>query len=321
MRESPRVWNDTAGLPPFRRDRAEAHGLTDAAVRRALRAGDLVPTRGGVLVGRRRLELANDPRDQHLLQAQVSLAGLRGGSPPALCLGSAAAVHQISRLGISSRARRVRLYRERGGPWRDDCTAVLVCTLPGEHVTQVDGLPVTTTARTAADLSRWVSFRSAVVVMDSALHAGCSPEDLKQVLTRCKGWPGIVKARRAAAFADPGAATPLESISRVVFHESGLPAPELQVALAFDAHGNPRIVVDFLWRDYRVVGEADGLLKYDPERPDALIAEKLRQEEIEGLDYIVVRWTWDDIWRRPEWVVRRLREAFDRAARSPRRTA
>lgn len=129
----------------------------------------------------------------------------------------------------------------------------------------------------------------------------------------CARWPGIRKARDVIAFADGRAATPLESVSRVVFREMGLPPPELQVTVACYESGNPRIIVDFLWPEFGVAGEADGLLKYDedldPKRV-SLRAEKLRQEEIEALGYTVVRWTWDDIWRRPEWVVARIRAAM-----------
>jgi very-short-patch-repair endonuclease len=101
----------------------------------------------------------------------------------------------------------------------------------------------------------------------------------------------------------------------------GLPPPELQVTLAWDEWGNPRIIVDFYWPEYGVVGEADGLMKYDvnADEPNPLRAEKLRQEELEALGYVIVRWTWDDIWRRPEWVASRLRTAFREATR--RRTA
>ena len=128
-------------------------------------------------------------------------------------------------------------------------------------------------------------------------------------------WPGIRKAREVIDFADGRAATPLESISRVAFRDLGLPRPELQVTLARDHWGKPRIVVDFYWPEFRLVGEADGLFKYDGDSSQALRAEKLRQEEIEDMGYVVVRWTWEDIWRRPEWVVMRLRNAMARQAR------
>ena len=135
----------------------------------------------------------------------------------------------------------------------------------------------------------------------------------------CVRWPGIRKARRAIEFADHRAESPLESISRVAFAERGLPRPELQVPLPCPER--PVGIVDFYWEEFGVVGEADGLLKYDEDsdQPAPLRAEKLRQEALEALGYIVVRWTWDDIWRRPMWVVQRLGNAFQEGAR--RRTA
>jgi hypothetical protein len=303
------MW-DVAGLPPFRRSEPPPW-LTEAHLRRALRAGDLVVVRRGVVVGRRRLELDED----HALATQVAIAGLRGGSPAVGCLGTAAALHGFFRLGRPPE--RVRLYRERGGPWRDGEVAVLVCGLPPEHVTEINGVPVTAPARTVVDLSRWVGFRSGVVIADSAMGLGVSRDEMDRVTDRCRRWPGVRKARRVIDFADARAATPLESVSRVAFAEHGLPEPRLQVTLVWDEFGNPKYIVDFYWEEFGVVGEADGLFKYDD--PLALRAEKLRQEDLEARGYIVVRWTWEDIWRRPEWVAMRLRNAMAEGAR--RRTA
>jgi hypothetical protein len=303
------VGEDVAGLPAFRRNHPP-QWLTDAQIRRALRSGDLVVRRRGVLIGRRRLDW--DP--PHVVAIQEAIAGLRRGSRAYACLGSAAQLHGISRLGRAPR--RVRLYREHGGPWRDEDVAVLVCSLPPEHLTVVGGVPATTAARTAVDLGRWVTLRSAVVVVDSTMRLGVSRDQLDEVIVRCRRWPGIRNARAAVAFADPRAASPLESISRVVFRRLGVPAPDLQVPLGPDPDW-PVGVVDFYWPEFGVIGEADGLLKYDDEEdePRALRAEKLRQENLEALGYIVVRWTWDDIWRRPEWVVLRIRRAMAEGAR------
>lgn len=198
---------------------------------------------------------------------------------------------------------------------------MLTCGLPDGHVTEIEGVRVTTPARTVVDLARWVSFRSGVVVADSALQRGVRPADLEQVARDCARWPGVRKARRVIAFADGRAASPLESISRVLFQDWGLPAPQLQVAVLRDANGKPIYIVDFLWEEFGVVGEADGLLKYDDD-PEGLSLrrEKLRQEALEDLGYVVVRWTWEDVWRRPDWVVARLQRAFREAERR-RRTA
>lgn len=93
-------------------------------------------------------------------------------------------------------------------------------------------------------------------------------------------------------FADERAATPLESISRVGFHDYGLPQPILQALIGgLDS-------VDFLWHQWRVVGEADGLMKYTT--PEALRKEKLREEGITQLGFTVFRWTWRDAYDRPD---------------------
>jgi len=117
-------------------------------------------------------------------------------------------------------------------------------------------------------------------------------------------------------FGDPRAESPLESISWFAMHERDLPAPELQVPLGIDEDGRPTGVVDFYWEEFGVIGEADGLMKYDDEDARlSLRAEKLRQEALEALGFIVVRWTWEDIWRRPDWVMMRLRRAMNTGAR------
>lgn len=308
----------TVHLPPTRRADLP---LSDAAIRSAIRRRRLIVLRRGVLVGRATFDAtAEGSQSRHALFTSGAILATQG--PPAYaCLGSAAWLHGFSRLGRSPE--RVRLYRQKGPPWRDADVAILTCGLPEAHVTEVTGVPCTTGARTVVDLARWVSVRGGVVVADSAMRLGIERHQLESVAQDCARWPGIRKARDVIAFADPRSASALESVSRVVFREMGLPAPEPQVTVVWDELGNPRIVVDFLWPEFGVVGEADGLIKYDEEldpRKVSLRAEKLRQEEIEALGYVVVRWTWDDIWRRPEWVAMRLRIAFAEGARR-RRTA
>jgi len=298
-------------LPPTRRADLE---IGNALFRRLLRSGELVAVQRGIVVGALHLASAVEPRDRHLLAAQIAIASTTG-APTYACLGTAGLLHGFSRLGRTPE--RVRLYRARGGAWRNDATAVLVCGLPDPHV-QTSPFPATTPARTVIDLARWVSFRGGVVVADSAIRLGVSRPELERVAQDCTRWPGICKAREVLAFADGRAESPLESVSRVVFHEMLLPTPELQAVLVRDEFGHPKTIVDFYWEEFRVVGEADGLLKYDDDEEErrSLREEKLRQEELEALGFTVVRWTWDDIWRRPDWVVARLRRAFDTRRRA-----
>ena len=177
--------------------------------------------------------------------------------------------------------------------------------VPGQHRTRCRGLPVTTVARTVVDLARAGSFRAGVTVADGALRRRqCTREELLEVTADCAGWPGVRAARRVAQFCDPRAANPLESISRVAFCEYGLPRPLLQAEL-------PSLdIVDFLWDAYRVVGEADGMGKYVD--LDVLRREKLRQERLAQDGFAVVRWTWQEVYHRPDAIA-------DRAAQTLRR--
>jgi very-short-patch-repair endonuclease len=79
-----------------------------------------------------------------------------------------------------------------------------------------------------------------------------------------------------------------------------------------DEHGSFVARVDFYWDDCGVVGEADGALKYDGRQ--ALMAERRRQQALEDLGLIIVRWEWSDL-ARFESVARRLDKAFRRGAR------
>ena len=189
--------------------------------------------------------------------------------------------------------------------------------LPGEHVTKLYGTPATTAARTVVDIARTVTFMEAVVVADSALYERhTSRTELHRVLLRCDRWPGISRARRVIEFANGLAESALESCARVVFHEQGLPAPELQVHIS----GRDRTViarVDFFWRRYGVIAESDGLLKYDG--GERAIAELKRDRLLREAGYEVIHFTWQELFSDPVRVAGRIREAFDRADRLGRR--
>ena len=68
--------------------------------------------------------------------------------------------------------------------------------------------------------------------------------------------------------------------------------------------------VDFLWEKEGVIGEADGLIKYSS--PEALRAEKIRQEDLEVRGFQIVRWTLADMSANPERIIARISEALGR---------
>ena len=107
--------------------------------------------------------------------------------------------------------------------------------------------------------------------------------------------------------ADWRAESALESWTRGRFITLRLPLPQLQR----DVIGASGWVAqsDFLWEYYRVVGEADGKVKY---LQDELWAEKQRQDDVEDAEYEVIRWNWRTAHAADEEFTRRLMRKFER---------
>jgi len=276
-------------------------------LRTLARSGDLVRIRQGVYATRRAVNWArDDPVRNHVLRLIAVRASV--GRDAVVSYHSAATLHQLDLL-TSPPESTVTLTLPTARRWeRLRSTGVVFhcADLPREHVTRLYNMPVTTAARTVVDLARTLPFVDAVVVADSALHEekAAKPE-LRQVLDSCTQWPGVTQARRVVAFADERAGSVLESAARVVFGEHGLDPPELQVTIHLPANA---FLVDFFWREYRVIAEADGLAKYAADKD--LIAQFQRDRLLRDAGYKVVHFTWRELVKTPELVVTRIRQAF-----------
>jgi hypothetical protein len=184
--------------------------------------------------------------------------------------------------------------------------------LPSSHVTRKFGLPVTTAARTVIDLARTGTFAAGVVAADSALHQGLiTPLELWMIAAECRHTWGGVQADRVARFASPSAESPLESLARVVFDETGLPRPEVQIPICDGDLFIGR--VDFFWRKYRTIAEVDGAVKF--EDPARARAQLWRDKALRAAGYEVVHFNWTEITTRPDHVAASVRTAFRDAAR------
>jgi hypothetical protein len=180
--------------------------------------------------------------------------------------------------------------RERGA-WRGGGMRIRIAPLPPTHLTVVQGLSATGVPRTVADIARTLPFRDAVVVGDAALRRGVPRSVLAETIDECAGWADVGKARQAIGFLDGRSESALESVSRAIMHERDLPPPEIQITVEYSETIFYRL--DFYWRAQRVIGEADGLSKY--QTPDVLRAEKVRQEHLEQMDHNIVRWTFGEM--------------------------
>lgn len=288
--------------------------LSRPEARRLARGGGLVRLRHGVVVTRAEWEGG----ERHLLEVSAALAALGRGAAAshetAALLRKIALLHQPRSVHVTDPGTRRRTVPP--PPWRPSAPVLEVygATLAEGHVSACGGLRVTSGARTVVDLARSRPRLQAVVAADSALRRGaCRRLDLEDVLRDCWTWPGVRAAHEVVSFADGRADSPAESLGRWVLHEGGLPAPDLQLVICDDWGEIAR--VDLAWIAQGVVVEIDGLLKYAT--PDALVAEKLRQEHLEQLGLVVVRLTWAELTTAPQRCVARVRAAFALAAQRP----
>ncbi len=189
--------------------------------------------------------------------------------------------------------------------------------LDPDEIVVVDGVLVTSIARTLADLARFLPFEQALVPADAALHGHrVTRAELAASLDGAARRPGNPAARRVLAFARPGADSPGESRSRLAIHRAGLPDPALQHEVrAPDGRVLGR--VDFWWEEFGTAGEFDGRIKYGRslrpgQDPGAVVfEEKVREDAIRADGHGMVRWIWSEI--APfDGVARRLRAVFGR---------
>jgi very-short-patch-repair endonuclease len=85
-------------------------------------------------------------------------------------------------------------------------------------------------------------------------------------------------------------------------HQRNRPPPEIQVTLGYSDAIFYRL--DFYWRAQRVIGEADGLNKY--QSPEVLRTEKIRQEHLEQMDHRIVRWTFGEMMHQTDATIARI---------------
>ncbi|MHA7295344.1 PDDEXK family nuclease [Arthrobacter sp. HLT1-21] len=107
---------------------------------------------------------------------------------------------------------------------------------------------------------------------------------------------------KVLAFSDPVSGSPGESASRAQMGLWGIEPPELQTRFT-DARGFVA-QTDFYWREQRLIGEFDGLVKYQkPEymggrsASQVVVDEKIREDRLRALGFTVVRWIWEDVYK------------------------
>lgn len=279
-----------------------ANGAERADLRRMTRAGQWLPlTRGSYWLGRdargpslrarlRGLLLTCDSQAMAAGPTAARLLGIQGLPPDDGTLHVAVPHGTIrSRPGVH-------VYRT---------------PVPDHARTTLRGIPLTTPARTCADLLLQLPRTEAVSMLDSALHQGVfTSADRLTLPAHLSGRPGASRARAWLPLADARAESPLETRIRLICLDGGLPPPVLQWRIP-DPAQNRTYRIDLGWPAHLIGIEADGQGPHGT--PQALYQDRFRQNRLATLvpGLTLLRFTWADTYR-PGSILIPLRQALQR---------
>jgi very-short-patch-repair endonuclease len=285
---------DSLRLLPFRGSVAVAKGLVTPNELRGPRWRRLFPD---VYVA------ANVPMD-HRMWCHAAMVYANEAGAVAISGLSAAHVWGVElRPGLE----RVELTMAPGSGLRTrDRLTVRHRTLAGSDIDSFTGIAVTSGVRTAFDLARDLPRVDAIIALDSLTHAlVVSLDDLRQQVDAIAGF-GIKGCRtfaNAVRDCEPLAESPMETRTRLVLVDGGLPRPVAQYEVR-DVFGRLVARVDLAYPHKRIALEYDG--DYHRSR-DVFQKDIRRKNALSDAGWTVITIAAAEVFRSPERIVERVR--------------
>jgi hypothetical protein len=179
--------------------------------------------------------------------------------------------------------------------------------LAGESL-RLNGIPVTSPARTAFDLGRRPGIETAVIRIDALARAtGVPVAEVEALAAAHLGARGLKQLRGVLALVDSGAESPQETRTRLLVLAAGLPRPTTQIEV-FDDWGRVLARIDMGWPAVKVGIEYDGAQHWTESRIRTHDID--RTAELQRQGWILIRVSADLLRYRPSIVVSRVREAL-----------
>lgn len=180
-------------------------------------------------------------------------------------------------------------------------------SLGEDEVTIVDGVRVTTPARTALDIGCRYPFDRAVAAVDALARATRLPMgEVERLAGTHPGRRGIRKARKVFTLVDPGAESPRETWLRLLLIRAGFPRPTTQIPV-HNEYGVLVAQLDMGWENVKIGADYEGRHHWQDRRH--FTKDIHRAETVNELGWLHIRVTADD----PEGeILRRFRAAFAR---------
>jgi very-short-patch-repair endonuclease len=166
-----------------------------------------------------------------------------------------------------------------------------------------NGVPVTSVAQTLVDLAAVLSEGElARACHEAGVRHRTTPRQVQAALDRYPRVPGAAKLRRVIGAGVPVTLSELERRFLRVLREAGLPLPHTNRPV-----GARR--VDCIWQDRRLIVELDSYRFHSSRH--AWEQDRRREREARARGYEFRRYTYGDVFERPELMLRELRELLD----------
>jgi very-short-patch-repair endonuclease len=178
--------------------------------------------------------------------------------------------------------------------------------LQPRDVTVVNRIPLTSKMRTLLDLASVLPGPQLEAALDKAVHNKRVPlEHLAQYVAD-KRTKGVAKLRRLIHDRRNGIPeSELERAFERVMKRTALPMPERQ-------HTTIRRRVDYAYRELWIAIELDGYAEHGDR--EAFREDRRRQNALVNAGWTVLRFTWEDLKQRPDYVAATIRTALAQAA-------
>jgi hypothetical protein len=161
--------------------------------------------------------------------------------------------------------------------------------IENDEICVIDGMRVTTPARTALDLACRLPIDPAVAAIDALARATrLKMADVELLVERYRGRHGIRRARAALDLVDPGAESPRETWLRLLLIRAGFPRPQTQIPV-YNEFGVLVAELDMGWEDIKVAAEYEG--DHHRTNPTRFNKDIRRYEDVTELGWIDVRVT------------------------------
>lgn len=169
---------------------------------------------------------------------------------------------------------------------------VWAVAIDDDEIESIDGMRVTTAARTAVDLACRYPLDRAVSAIDALARATrLKVPDIELAAGRHPGRHGLERARKAIELVDPGAESPQETRVRLLIIRAGYPPPETQISV-YNEYGVLIGEVDMGWRDLKIAVDYEG--KHHRMSREQFDKDIRRIRDLTEAGWIVIRLTVQD---------------------------